>query len=131
MAWRANRLADVLAKEAAHQERVSASTLSYLRAARVAYANSIALLGRITHLANHHPVQTDEGVRLVRDSAGKRPARTRGAKRAGGAATAASRDAAEAATQAGETGTHPPPTHLSKAAKRAIDARPPGKAGGQ
>ena len=119
-AWRANRLADALAKRAAESDRVPAALRTFIRSMRTAYVHTLAILGRATFAANHRPVEDGEGgTSLTRDSTGKRPARPpRPAKRP-------AVDAAVAAAALPGTperfATHPPPTHQAsrKARRRA------------
>ena len=71
--WRANRLADALAKFAAAANQPPEAVLRLLVSAAAAVKHFAMLLGRTTHAANHHPVQElnghDETVtRLKRDS---------------------------------------------------------------
>jgi hypothetical protein len=71
--WRANRLADALAKLAAAANQPSKAVLSLLFSAAAAVKHSAMLLGRTTHAANHHPVHELNGdgetvIRLKRDS---------------------------------------------------------------
>jgi hypothetical protein len=88
--WRANRLVDGLAKQAAEANQAAQMTLSLLESAREATWHAAKLLGRVTFASNNHPVHSlnAEGkaiTRLARDSidAPKRPkvhAETRKAK---------------------------------------------------
>ena len=55
--WRANRLADALAKEAAAVHAADAPTVRLLRSAEEAAKYHLALLGAVTHRANHCPVR--------------------------------------------------------------------------
>ena len=55
--WRANRLADALAKQAASQHAVSQHTVRLVTAAEAAAKYAFALLGAVTWRANHHRVQ--------------------------------------------------------------------------
>ena len=118
--WRANRLADALAKRAAQADRIPDELRAYLRAARSAYVHSLAILGKATHTANHLPVADGEGgTVLMRDSTGRRPARQpRRPKRPLPDSAAAS--AADGSEQPERDATHPPPTHqaVRKAQRR-------------
>ena len=71
--WRANRLADALAKLAAAANQPPKAVLRLLVSAAAAVKHFAMLLGRTTHAANHHPVQELNGdgetvTRLKRDS---------------------------------------------------------------
>ena len=61
--WRANRLADALAKTAAKQRRLSSELLGRISALRDAHLHSASLLGWITHAANHFQATTADGKR--------------------------------------------------------------------
>ena len=54
--WRANRLADALAKRAASDGAPPTAVLRLLKSAQAAVEFSAKLLGRITFAANHHVV---------------------------------------------------------------------------
>lgn len=54
--WRANRLVDALAKEAAAEHQPPPAVAKLLHSAKSAVKHYAMLLGRITHAANHHPV---------------------------------------------------------------------------
>ena len=54
--WRANRLADALAKEAAARESATDADVKLLKSAEAAAEHACALLGVVTRAANHHPV---------------------------------------------------------------------------
>ena len=71
--WRANRLADGLAKQAAAFHEPPDAVLRLLNSATQAAKHATKLLGRVTHAANNHTVQAvgDDGQvvsRTVRDS---------------------------------------------------------------
>ena len=55
--WRANRLADSLAKQAAAAIAVSRRTARFLASARLAVVHAACGLGQVTHAANNHTVQ--------------------------------------------------------------------------
>ncbi len=58
--WRANRLVDALAKQAASAVRASKATVRLAASARVAALHAACVLGQVTHAANNHKVaQTD------------------------------------------------------------------------
>eukprot|EP00973_Karenia_brevis_P009128 1236807-Karenia_brevis.AAC.1 len=72
--WRANRLADGLAKLAAGRHRVRKDTMLLAAHAAAAVEHSAAKLGVVTHMANHHEVSFvhpdgASGRRWIRDSA--------------------------------------------------------------
>ena len=74
--WRANRLADGLAKQAAASTQAPAAVIRLLVSAFAAVRHAAKLLGRVTHLANHYTVEVvaDDGTvttKTVRDSADK------------------------------------------------------------
>jgi len=78
--WRANRLADVLAKTAAEKHRVPATTRLHMAAARQLVRYAAAKLGVVTHRAGNHVVQEvaangELTSRTLRDSTAKRPDR--------------------------------------------------------
>ena len=52
--WRANRLADALAKEAAAEHQPPAAVAKLLHSAKCAVKHYAMLVGRITHAANNH-----------------------------------------------------------------------------
>ena len=54
MDWRANRLVDALAKQAAAMRQAPPAVLRLLKSARAAVRHSAALLGEVTHAANNH-----------------------------------------------------------------------------
>ena len=71
--WRANRLVDALAKQAATTRRAPAAVVRLLKSARAAIRHSAALLGEVTHAANNHRtvVTLADGsqvAKLVRDA---------------------------------------------------------------
>ena len=77
--WRANRLADALAKRAAAGVRLPRAMLNLLVVGGAAAGYSFAKLGTVTYAANHHEVtimdQNGEPVTSTRrDVTGKRPA---------------------------------------------------------
>jgi len=55
--WKANRLVDALAKQAAAQRQAPAAILRILKSAQPAVRHSAALLGRVTHAANHCQIE--------------------------------------------------------------------------
>ena len=57
--WRANRMADALAKEAAAEFAADAATIRLVKSAEEAARFHMALLGVVTHKANHCPVQKE------------------------------------------------------------------------
>ena len=74
--WRANRLADHVAKAAAKQQRVDPSMLQRLAGMRDMQLHVASLLGTVTYMANHCPTLLADGsTQLRRDSDGHRPAR--------------------------------------------------------
>lgn len=80
--WRANRLADALAKAAAGFDGIPANLLRQVSAAADALEYSVARLGAVTWACNHHKVLVarpdgSQGWRTVRDSCpAKAPATT-------------------------------------------------------
>ena len=73
--WRANRLADALAKYAASQDRLPMQATAWVRKVARAATEVAALLGAVTYAANHHEVPTVDAygkatTRIVRDSSG-------------------------------------------------------------
>ena len=56
--WRANRLADALAKSAATETQAPPAALKLLDAAAAAVKHCATLLGQVTHAANHNVPQT-------------------------------------------------------------------------
>ena len=83
--WRANRLADALAKVAAAKHRLPAWAVRQVEQASRLYLHQAAKLGKITFDANHFQIVTfdEEGnqvTRMARDSTAARPQR-RGRKR--------------------------------------------------
>ena len=80
--WRANRLADGLAKQAAASDQPPPAVLRLLESAHVAVRRSAKLLARVTHAANNHTVYVtaEDGTvtqKVVRDSADKPKAKQR------------------------------------------------------
>ena len=76
--WRANRLADSLAKLAARSHRARPSELQKLLNLKGMQMHAAATLGMVTYMANHHPIPLDGGLTgHVRDACGQRPARQR------------------------------------------------------
>ena len=57
--WRANRLPDALAKEAAAEHAADAATMRTVNSAGEAAKFHMALLGAVTHRANHCPVHME------------------------------------------------------------------------
>ena len=80
--WRANRLADALAKQAALTRKAPVAVIQTLKSARAVVRHSAALLGQVTHAANNHrvvgwrPDGTAE-VKVMRDSQPKDPSTRR------------------------------------------------------
>jgi len=71
--WRANRLADALAKQAAAVDQAPSAAVKLLDSGAHAAKHACKLLGRVTHAANHHMVHdigTDGTAvsRMIRDS---------------------------------------------------------------
>ena len=65
--WRANRLADALAKSAAGHRAMPISTERFLKSATAAARHAAGLLGAVTHAANNHVVQVvDDQGRITR-----------------------------------------------------------------
>ena len=54
--WRANRLVDVLTKQAAATRQAPASVLQMLKSAKAAVRHSAAQLGEVIYSANNHRV---------------------------------------------------------------------------
>jgi hypothetical protein len=82
--WRANRLADVLAKQAARTMQAPKAIIRLLESGRSAVRHAAALLGVVTHTANHHrvAVQRPDGTwssRTIRDA--QQPSRKPGRRR--------------------------------------------------
>jgi len=72
--WRANRLVDALAKQAAATRQAPAAVLRLLKSAKAAVRHAAALLGQVTHASNNHRSVTTladgtQVVRTCRDSA--------------------------------------------------------------
>ena len=87
--WRANRLVDALAQKATEHATWARASSALLRSARLAVRHAAALLGVVTHAANHHVVEVvDEAGKVthntLRDAmeppAGKKRAQPRAAK---------------------------------------------------
>jgi hypothetical protein len=57
--WRANRMADALAKEAAAEFAADSATVKLVKSAEEAARFHMALLGVVTHRANHCPVHKE------------------------------------------------------------------------
>ena len=81
--WRANRLADVLAKSAAEAPARCKAGYRLLQNAEILVKHEAALVGVVTHAANHHEVCTvsvdgKPMTRLLRDSTGQRRYRASG-----------------------------------------------------
>ena len=92
--WRANRLVDALAKSAARMRPMPPRVGTLLASASAAAQHAAALLGAVTHAANHHVVQVPDSTgklveRVCRDAEprppGPRPSRKRPAPGARGA----------------------------------------------
>ena len=82
VAWRANRLADALAKYAASRVRLPASVFKWIKDAEELHRHQAALLGWVTHAATHHEVHVTDAhgktsSQVIRDSCGQRPQRPR------------------------------------------------------
>ena len=80
--WRANRLADVLAKAAAARDRLPEKIFKWIKDAQQLHQHQAAVLGLATHAATHFErrVVDPHGqtvTHLIRDSAGQRPRRPR------------------------------------------------------
>ena len=82
VSWRANRLVDALAKQAAAAARTTKEATQLVDAARAAAVHAACCLGQVTHAANNHKVATvdasgGEVMVTVRDAepAPKRPKR--------------------------------------------------------
>lgn len=88
--WRANRLADALAKHVASRHRLPAYAMDAVKTAKTLVRYHAAKLGVATYRANHFEVQvsTDGGgtcTRVFRDSVAQRPfCRTSGSARSSG-----------------------------------------------
>ena len=90
--WRANRLVDILAKQAASTRAAPKSVAVLLKSAQRAVRYTAALLGNVTREANHHGIdEVQDGGKLVRiykrdaqqpasGSAARRPRSTTAAK---------------------------------------------------
>jgi len=106
--WRANRLVDALAKQAAELVRASKETRNLLQSGRLASIHAGCALGRITYAANNHRVETTNSngevhVEIRRDSQEappKKPNARTTESEAKAAKAAAAEQAAEAAKQA-------------------------------
>jgi len=81
--WRANRLADALAKRGARSNRTTTGAARAYRTACAAARYEATLLGRATVGANHCPVEVDDGQggtrKMMRSDARRVPARQRAA----------------------------------------------------
>ena len=78
--WRANRLADALAKQAAASRQGKLDVLRMLHSGKVAVRHAAALLGQVTHASNNHRVVTlaadgSQHVTILRDSQSRAPGR--------------------------------------------------------
>ena len=76
--WRANRLVDAIAKAFARDFRPPKHIRDHVQSARAMYKHATALLGVVTHRANHHTVQVlraDGSLadKTVRDAVDDRP----------------------------------------------------------
>jgi hypothetical protein len=83
--WRANRLADALAKSVSSRHRLPGWAIAVLKSGSTLLKYHAAKLGTATHKANHHEVQVMvEGGRTVtgfrRDSTAQRPAHRCGSR---------------------------------------------------
>ena len=67
VAWRANRLVDALAKQAANTIRATESTRKLVKSATTAALHSACLLGQVTFAANNHKVEqvNEEGCKVT------------------------------------------------------------------
>ena len=129
--WRANRLADALAKAAIGEVAACARAMSLLKVAEDLVRHECAVLGSVTHAANNHPVtDTDKRGRLRtftrRDSTGLRRATLQSNVAAPTAASSmailpeqgGSESHSEVATQV-PTARHPRPARRAAAARAA------------
>ena len=71
--WRANRLVDALAKQAARERQAPPAITRLLTSGKVAVNHAAALLGEVTHAANHCSVQVHHpdgstSVKICRDA---------------------------------------------------------------
>ena len=76
--WRANRLVDALAKQAAATRQAPAPVLQVLKSAKAAVRHSAALLGEVTHAANNHKtevttVDVSRVTKVIRDAQPRAP----------------------------------------------------------
>jgi endonuclease/exonuclease/phosphatase family metal-dependent hydrolase len=112
--WRANRLVDVLAKQAAATREAPRAVSLLLKSAQAAVRHASALLGRVTVAANHHEVSTTqedgtEKIVVKRDAqqpdaaTRARRSRKRAAPKPAAAPKAAAAPTAAAAAPAGAT----------------------------
>jgi hypothetical protein len=112
--WRANRLVDVLAKQAAATREAPRAVSLLLKSAQAAVRHASALLGRVTVAANHHEVSTTqedgtEKIVVKRDAqqpdaaTRARRSRKRAAPKPADAPKAAAAPTAAAAAPAGAT----------------------------
>ena len=106
--WRANRLADLLAKAAASKHRLPARVFTLLKQADILHRHQAALLGAVTYQANHH-TQAD-GDTPRRDSAGQKPRRPRTWRRYAPQQQSTSTTAASSSSTHTEALRRPPPT---------------------
>ena len=121
--WRANRLADALAKQAAAAGRACGATVSLVASARVAALHAACNLGQVTYASNNHRVaQTDadgKEVFVTKRDAEPAPKRLKRPR-----ADAGERPAPAAASSS-NAGVHPwtPAAPCSRPAKRPGTAR--------
>ena len=120
--WRANRLADALAKEAAHQRAVPKSVISMLKDPEEAARYYMALLGAVTHAANNCKVQVEvNGERTwvcKRDSLDRPKAATAAQRRARTARPCKPPDTAPIPELAASASTADAPTEHATASRR-------------
>ena len=122
--WRANRLADALAKQAAAKGQPPSSVIRLLTSAMHASRHAAKLLGQVTFAANNHQVQaiTGDGLgtsRTIRDSVDA-PRRTRAPVQVPAATVAAADASASSSTQPCQV----QPCHATKESQVASRRRP-------
>ena len=119
--WRANRLADVLAKEAANRRALPKHAISKLRDAEEAARYHMALLGTVTHAANNCKMQSEINGKLTwvtkRDSL-ERPRAATAAQRTSRPARAAKKPDASADLPEPAPSLPPPGTAVHAALSR-------------
>jgi hypothetical protein len=136
--WRANRLVDALAKQAAGERQAPIAIRRLLASAKAAVKHSAALLGEVTHTANNHRVTATRPdgsllVKVLRDSLPKQSGASRTVTRARASAaqlpaeetpphcSAAQLASLTMATQYGRT--RLPPNRSARAASEAAKRR--------